>query len=107
MGIGLIDLVSGILLLAVTVTGGIIRWHLPPGSGHEGQGHGYGFGGGHGEGPKVLLEMNRHGWGDIHFCLAVAFIIVMAIHLYQHRAWLRACLQPKGTTRDCGSNGTG
>ncbi len=91
--IGLIDLLGGMILLGLSITGAIIRWHLPPGSGHAEGGHG----------PKLLLGMNRHGWGDIHFGLSTAFLIVMAIHLYQHRAWLRACLtnRPSGSGSPC------
>ncbi len=107
-GVGFIDLVGFVLLILVTVTGGIIKWHLPPGSGHGshghgsghglGQGFGHGYGHGHeigavdGSGPKLLWGMDRHDWGDIHFWLSVAFLAVIAIHLYQHRYWLRACL---------------
>ncbi|MFZ2955288.1 MAG: DUF4405 domain-containing protein [Candidatus Ozemobacteraceae bacterium] len=78
----LIDLLSAILLLAVTLTGGILHWHLPPGSGHTGRG---------GVGAKLLLGMDRHEWGDIHFWLSLIFVAFMVIHLYQHRKLLRAC----------------
>lgn len=101
-GIVIVDLAGFVLLLLVAVTGGIIKWHLPPGSGHGGHGPGRGFGHGYGHGhdiglddgsgPKLLWGMNRHEWGDIHFWLSVAFLVVMAVHLYQHRHWLRACL---------------
>jgi len=107
-GIAIVDLVGFVLLVLVAVTGGIIKWHLPPGSGHgahgQGSGHGLGRGLGHGfghghdigpddaAGPKLLWGMDRHEWGDVHFWFSVAFLVVMAIHLYQHRYWLRACL---------------
>ena len=77
-----VDLLSFLILVATTVTGGIIRWYLPPGSGHAG----------HGQGPKLLLGMNRHGWGDIHFMCSTTFLVLMVIHLYQHRVWLNAVL---------------
>ncbi len=80
----LIDLLGAILLAALAITGGILRWHLPPGSGHAE----------HGQGPKLLLGMNRHGWGDVHFWLSIGFLIVMFVHLYQHRAWITARLAP-------------
>lgn len=112
-GIVAVDLLGFLLLILVTLTGGIIKWHLPPGSGHGGYGHGpghglgqgFGHGAGHGHdigpgdaaGPKLLWGMDRHDWGDIHFWLSVAFLVVMAVHLYQHRYWLRACLTRGGT----------
>ena len=78
----LIDILGGAFLAALVITGGILRWHLPPGSGHAEHGHG----------PKLLLGMNRHDWGDVHFWLSVGFIVIMFIHLYQHRAWIIARL---------------
>lgn len=104
-GIVSVDLAGFVLLVLVTVTGGIIKWYLPPGSGHghgpgrglghalgPGHGHGHDVSGGESAGPKLLWGMDRHEWGDIHFWLSVAFLVVMAAHLYQHRHWLRACL---------------
>ncbi|MBP7634207.1 DUF4405 domain-containing protein [Candidatus Ozemobacteraceae bacterium] len=103
-GIVVIDLAGFVLLLLVALTGGIIKWHLPPGSGHGGHGHGAGhghdFSPGDAAGPKLLWGMDRHDWGDVHFWLSVAFLVVMAVHLYQHRYWLRACLTRGGT---CGT----
>ncbi|HEY9071540.1 MAG TPA: DUF4405 domain-containing protein [Candidatus Ozemobacteraceae bacterium] len=106
-GIVIVDLAGFVLLLLVALTGGIIKWHLPPGSGHGGHGLGRGFGHGYGHGhdtglddgigPKLLWGMDRHEWGDIHFWLSVAFFAMIAIHLYQHRFWLRACLSRGGT----------
>ncbi len=121
-GIVTVDLIGFLLLVLVTATGGIIKWYLPPGSGHGGHGghghgpggglgHGPGHGPGHGQdlmggedaGPKLLWGMDRHEWGDIHFWLSVAFLVVMAVHLYQHRYWLRACLS-RGATCAAGEN---
>ena len=84
-GLVLIDVLSALSLVALAITGGILRWYLPPGSGHaEG-----------GKEAKFLLGLNRHGWGDIHFGLSVGFLVLMLIHLYQHRIWLKACLNAR------------
>lgn len=113
-GIAVVDLIGFMVLILVTTSGGIIKWHLPPGSGHggHGQGHGpghgmgngFGHGFGHGHeigtddvtGPKLLWGMDRHEWGDIHFWLSVTFLAMIVIHLYQHRFWLKACLSRGG-----------
>jgi hypothetical protein len=90
----MVDVLAGFLLLVLTVSGGIIRWYLPPGSGHaEG-----------GRSAKLLLGMNRHAWGDIHFWLSVGFLICMIVHLYQHRYWVKARLglgNAKATLPSC------
>lgn len=79
MSIAVVDLIGALLLLALAASGGVLHWYLPPGSGHaEG-----------GRLPKMLFGMTRHDWGDVHFVLSLVFLAVMAIHLWQHRAWIR------------------
>ena len=86
----LIDLISFFDLLGLIITGYIIKYILPPGSGG---GHGHGFRGGRGpteaEHIKDLLGMTRHEWGDIHFWLAVVFVVLMLAHIILHWGWIK------------------
>jgi hypothetical protein len=81
-----IDLVSFVDLVGLVFTGFIIRYILPAGSGgrgralHDGQGA---------EHIKTLCGMTRHEWGDIHFYFAVAFIILLTVHMILHWAWIK------------------
>jgi len=85
----IVDLISFIDLLVLAATGAILKWVLPPGSGG---GHGYGFRRGRDPGEvKELLGLGRHDWGDIHFVMAVLFVLLMLIHLYLHWTWIKTC----------------
>ena len=65
-----IDVLTLLVLLAMVGTGLVIRYLLPPGSG------------GHGAGPRLeLWGLGRHDWGDVHFWIAVATIVVTLIHI--------------------------
>jgi len=83
----IIDTLSFLLLVGLACTGFIIKYILPPGTGgrgsllHEGRG---------GEHIKQLWSMTRHEWGDIHFVLAVLFIIFMAVHIVLHWTWIKS-----------------
>ncbi len=83
----IVDLISFIDLVVLAITGFIIKYILPPGSG----GHGRGFRGGREAGEiRELWSMTRHEWGDIHFYLAVAFVILIVIHIILHWAWIKS-----------------
>jgi len=82
-----VDLFGFTTLTGLAVTGSIIKFILPPGTG----GHGRVLHDGHGqEHIKSLLSMGRHDWGDIHFYLAAIFIAIMLVHLILHYNWLKA-----------------
>jgi hypothetical protein len=82
-----VDLMNLILFLGLTFTGIVVKYVLPPGSGHP-RGGGMGF---HGGRPVLTLwGMDRHAWGEIHFGLAILLIVAVIIHLIQHRQWI-AC----------------
>ncbi len=68
----IIDLISFICMIGLITTGVILYWVIPPGS--------------HGE---TLWGLTRHQWGDVHFWVAILFVIVMAVHLTLHFSWIK------------------
>ena len=86
----IIDFVSFLDLLGLAFTGFIMKYILPPGTGGRGrQLHG-GLGGEH---IKDFWSMTRHEWGDIHFYLALLFIVLMTAHILLHWSWLKNYLK--------------
>lgn len=82
----ILDFAGFIVLILLTVTGLIMKYVLPPGSGgygralHDSEGR---------EHIKTLMSMSRHEWGSIHFVLAVLFLVVMILHVYLHWGWIK------------------
>jgi len=66
---------AGFVLL--TATGVLMRYVLPPGSGRF----------------STLWALDRHGWGSIHFWLAIAFLALLALHLFLHWRWIVAVVR--------------
>lgn len=77
-----IDSAAFTACLVLVSTGLIMYLVLPPGSGH-----------------LQIWGMNRHGWGDIHFWAAIAFITFIVIHLIMHWSWIKCMV----SGRDKGS----
>jgi len=89
-----VDSIGLVALLLLVATGSVMKWVLPPGSG--GGGHGYGFRGGRSSGSDAdhvqqLLGLGRHDWGDIHFLLALLFVLLILVHLVLHWTWIKTC----------------
>ena len=83
-----VDLICFVDLLLLAVTGIILKWVLPPGSG----GRGHGLSGGHGgEHIRTLWNLGRHAWGDVHFVLSVLFVFLMLVHIVFHWTWIKTC----------------
>jgi hypothetical protein len=61
---------AGFVLL--TATGVLMRYVLPPGSGHS----------------TTIWALDRHEWGSIHFWIAIAFLTILAFHLFLHWRWI-------------------
>ena len=77
----LIDLLMLNAMFGLIGTGFIVRYTLPPGTG------------GRGHGPSdTLLGMTRHGWGDVHFWLAVGVVSLLVLHVALHWSWVCATL---------------
>ena len=82
----LVDALSLVALVLLAATGAIIRYVLPAGSGHG----------------SALWGLDRHGWGHVHFWIAVAFCVAMVVHLALHWGWITCVVRwdtrgkPKG-----------
>ena len=68
----IVDALAFACFSALAVTGVLMRYTLPPGSG----------------GWATVWGMNRHAWGDVHFWVSVAFFAVLLLHLVLHFRWI-------------------
>jgi hypothetical protein len=69
----IIDATAFFGFVALTTTGVLLRYILPPGSGRF----------------STIWGLDRHQWGAIHFWIAVAFFSILAVHLALHWRWVR------------------
>jgi len=67
------NLLLWLLLCAMSGTGLLIAYRLPPGSR-----------GGHG---LSALGMTRHEWGDLHQWISFAFLALIVVHMLLHWRW--------------------
>ena len=87
----IVDLAAFLDLLGLAFTGFIMKYILPPGTGGRGRMLRGGRGAGEvGEQIKELWSMTRHEWGNIHFCLAVIFAVLMVVHIILHWGWIKS-----------------
>ena len=68
----LVDALALVALVLLAATGAIIRYVLPAGSGHG----------------SALWGLDRHGWGHVHFWIALGFCVAMVVHLALHWGWI-------------------
>jgi hypothetical protein len=68
----IVDAAAFAAFLFLTATGVLVRYVLPPGSGHF----------------TTLWGMDRHGWGQIHFWIAVSLLAILGLHLFLHWRWV-------------------
>jgi hypothetical protein len=68
----LIDGIAFAAFVLLAGTGVLMRYVLPPGSGHF----------------LTLWGLDRHEWGVIHFWIAVAMMAALALHLLLHWRWV-------------------
>ena len=71
----LIDSLMLICILGMAVIGFLLRLVIPRGTAAEDS--------------KYFLGLHRHQWGDIHFGLSMAFIILLCIHLVLEWNWIK------------------
>jgi hypothetical protein len=72
----LVDCLGFAAFVLLTATGVLMRYVLPPGSGHS----------------TTIWALDRHEWGSIHFWIAIAFFAVLALHLFLHWRWIVALM---------------
>jgi hypothetical protein len=77
----LIDLLSLVVLLALVWTGLVIYYVLPPCGNCDGTGCAV-------LEARTLWGLGRHDFGRIHFCLALATVGLIMLHLCLHWSWL-------------------
>lgn len=70
-----VDIVTFLALIAVTLTGLLMKFVLPAGSPREG---------------LALFGWDRHVWADVHFWATVALGAVLILHLALHWRWVCA-----------------
>jgi hypothetical protein len=67
----LVDVLAYLAMAGLAATGVIVRFRLPAGSGSD-----------------AILGLTRHEWGGIHFWIAMALLVLMAIHVALHWTWV-------------------
>jgi hypothetical protein len=67
-----LNLGSFLVMVGLALTGGIMHYVLPAGTGNW----------------LTLFGLGRHSYGQIHFCLAVTVVLLLALHLTLHWSWL-------------------
>lgn len=77
----LIDGIAFAAFVLLAGTGVLMRYVLPPGTGHF----------------LTLWGLDRHEWGVIHFWIAVALLAALALHLLLHWRWVVAMIRGRPT----------
>jgi hypothetical protein len=78
-----VDIIALATMMLLGSTGALIRYVLPPGSGHFSQ----------------LWGMDRHRWGQIHFWIAVVLLCAVALHLVLHGQWIVSMIRGRSDGR--------
>jgi hypothetical protein len=87
-----VDAVAFICAVLLVVTGFLLEYTLPPGSGRLGT---EGFGAGPHKSILLLWGLSRHEWGNIHFWIAISLLTVLSFHLVLHWRWIVAMAKGK------------
>lgn len=75
----LVDTLAYLAMVGLVGTGLLQAYHLPPGTGGRGRG---------GQAALTFLGKGRHEWGDIHFTLAMALLVLLVLHIILHWRWV-------------------
>jgi len=67
-----IDVASLVAMIGLAVTGGLVHFVLPAGTGQS----------------HLILGLSRHDFGQLHFYIAVAAIVLLALHVLLHWSWI-------------------
>ena len=68
----IVDIFAFICFVFLVSTGIILFYNLPKGSGHS----------------STIWNLDRHEWGNIHFWIAVSFLLILALHFVLHWQWI-------------------
>ncbi len=68
----IVDVLAFAGFVVLTTTGVLMRYILPPGSGHY----------------STIWGLDRHEWGGIHFWVSVLFFSILTFHLMLHWRWI-------------------
>lgn len=78
----MVDIVAFVAFVLLAATGVLVRYVLPPGSGHF----------------SILWGMDRHEWGQLHFWIAIVLMASLGLHLLLHWRWIICMI--KGLPRE-------
>jgi len=67
-----LEIVSALVIAGLAATGGIMHFVLPPGTGRT----------------SLLFGLGRHDYGEIHFWLASAALLLVIVHVWLHWNWV-------------------
>jgi hypothetical protein len=73
----IVDCVGFTAFVLLAASGVLMRYVLPPGSGHF----------------STVWGLDRHEWGSVHFWVAVGFLSILALHLFLHWRWILTVLR--------------
>ena len=91
----IIDIAGFVCAVFLIVTGFLLEYTLPPGSGRLGT-EGFGPAPGGLQRPILLLwGLSRHEWGNIHYWIAVSLMALLSLHLVLHWRWIAAMVKGK------------
>jgi hypothetical protein len=91
----IIDVLGLICAVFLIVTGFLLEYTLPPGSGRLGT-ECFGPAPGGLQRPILLLwGLSRHEWGNIHYWIAGSLMAVLSLHLVLHWRWIVAMVRGK------------
>jgi hypothetical protein len=68
----LVDAIAFCGFVFMTASGVLLRFVLPPGSGHR----------------ATIWGLDRHGWGGVHFWMAVTLLGALSVHVLLHWKWI-------------------
>lgn len=80
-----VNTLSFLVCLGMVVTGLILKFVLPPGSGRAEML----FRGGRNKTIELYMGLTRHEWGNIHFIVVLVFLSFLSLHLILHWPWIR------------------
>lgn len=78
--INIIDLLSFVALVMMISTGALLEFTLPIRSG-----------------PSSVWGLTRHEWGEWHYYLSLAFLVLMSAHLILHIKFIKCVIVGKAT----------